>query len=366
MPIFAKTFLYTLTVMLAITTVAHTLPYLLAPRLTITYPQSDGGMLLAGDVNTAAMVAQALRAALPVSFACCVALSLAAAYLFSRMLTVPMRDLSHAVADMAALDRSARCPVRSHDEIGDMAARVNELYVRLLDTIDRLEAEQRRALEREHEKLEFLRAASHELKTPVTAINVMLENMMLGVGRYRDHDAYLPQCKRMAERLSAMICDLLEASRPRVVRDGAAVPVRLGARMDAWCEPYRLIAAARGLRFALRIPATCTPCVDPGELGTAVGAILANAVAYTPPGGLVDVAVTDGELRIANECEPISRDDVPRLFEPFQRFGGNGRDDGNGLGLYIAATSLAALGLRYEFAPCDRPRGMCFTIRLPH
>ena len=59
----------------------------------------------------------------------------------------------------------------------------------------------------------FLRAASHELKTPVTALNATLENMILGVGKYQDCTAFLPECKEMVEQLANMIHDILETSR---------------------------------------------------------------------------------------------------------------------------------------------------------
>ena len=62
-------------------------------------------------------------------------------------------------------------------------------------------------------KLNFLRSASHELKTPVTALNAMLENMILKVGKYGDYEEYLPLCKERTEQLSKMISEVLDASK---------------------------------------------------------------------------------------------------------------------------------------------------------
>ena len=49
---------------------------------------------------------------------------------------------------------------------------------------------------------QFVANASHELKTPVTALNAMLENMILKVGKYGDYEEYLPLCKERTEQLS--------------------------------------------------------------------------------------------------------------------------------------------------------------------
>ena len=43
--------------------------------------------------------------------------------------------------------------------------------------------------------MDFLRSASHELKTPLMSMHIMLENMILGVGKYKNHDIYLEKCK---------------------------------------------------------------------------------------------------------------------------------------------------------------------------
>lgn len=63
----------------------------------------------------------------------------------------------------------ANCPIHAKDEIGLLAQNVNDLYSNLLSTIEQLEQEKVRVSEMERAKVNFLRAASHELKAPVTA-----------------------------------------------------------------------------------------------------------------------------------------------------------------------------------------------------
>lgn len=82
-----------------------------------------------------------------------------------------------------------------------------------LKRMEEEEVENIRVSEAEAAKIDFLRAASHELKTPVTALCGMLDNMIMGIGRYRDWETYLLVCKDMAGRFGVMIQEILDASR---------------------------------------------------------------------------------------------------------------------------------------------------------
>ncbi len=81
-------------------------------------------------------------------------------------------------------------------------------------TIRNLEEEKDKVQLVEKEKIDFLRTASHELKTPVTELNATLENMILKIGEYSDYESYLPRCKEITEQLAEMIKDILMCVTP--------------------------------------------------------------------------------------------------------------------------------------------------------
>ncbi len=86
-----------------------------------------------------------------------------------------------------------------------------------------------------NQKSIFLRAASHELKTPITALNATLENMILGIGKYKDYDTYLPECKEMTEHLADMIHDILETSKIGVsVKSETAEKIELSELLSSF------------------------------------------------------------------------------------------------------------------------------------
>ncbi len=219
----------------------------------------------------------------------------------------------------------------------------------------------------EKSKVDFLRAASHELKTPVTALNSTLENMILGVGKYKDYDVYLPECKEMTEQLAEMIHDILETSRLSIsAASEEAVQTNISKTLSTLCEPYILIAEAKGVLFQLELSEDISAVLPQHMFEKAVSNILANAVAYTETGKTVSVYFDDNDLIIENECSPIPAEILRHLFEPFYRpdFARNRDDGGNGLGLYIVATLFHTMGISYSFAPMIQPQGMRFTINL--
>lgn len=369
--IFPKTFLYSLAIMLLIVGVAHLILYLLLPQMVIDFVPSETtgnvSLTIAGSYEPAGLMKSAMLRALPLSVICCVFLSVLCAYFFSKGTTSSIRQLSKAVKKMSGLDKSAQCRISSQDELGELANDVNQLYHRLLCMIENLELEKEKTSENERAKIDFLRSASHELKTPVTALNAMLENMILGVGRYQDYDACLPECKAITERLSEMIHEILETSKLSVsTKNAALTEINVSELLASLCEPYQLIAATHGVQFRLKIDDAVSVELPIHEFSKALSNILGNAVGYTPNGKCVSVYLRDHMIVVENECTPISKEELPHLFEPFYRpdFSRSRETGGNGLGLYIVATIFRALNVPYSFTPMEQPQGMRFTIQL--
>lgn len=369
--IFPKTFLYSLAIMLLIVGVAHLILYLLLPQMVIDFVPSETtgnvSLTIAGSYEPAGLMKSAMLRALPLSVICCVFLSVLCAYFFSKGTTSSIRQLSKAVKKMSELDKSAQCRISSQDELGELANDVNQLYHRLLCMIENLELEKEKTSENERAKIDFLRSASHELKTPVTALNAMLENMILDVGRYQDYDACLPECKAITERLSEMIHEILETSKLSVsTKNAALTEINVSELLASLCEPYQLIAATHGVQFRLKIDDAVSVELPIHEFSKALSNILGNAVGYTPNGKCVSVYLRDHMIVVENECTPISKEELPHLFEPFYRpdFSRSRETGGNGLGLYIVATIFRALNVPYSFTPMEQPQGMRFTIQL--
>ena len=196
MKLFPKIFLFTFTMMLLISIIAHLLIFLIAPSQNVLVTNmvvTNTGVSALSEVDMPRLITQIMLKTFPISIFCCATISALFSYFFSRGITTPILSLSKSANQMSKLEPDAKAAVLSTDEIGALATDINNLYQSLLLTIRNLELEKEKVSLAEKEKIDFLRTASHELKTPVTELNATLENMILGIGEYRDYETYLPK-----------------------------------------------------------------------------------------------------------------------------------------------------------------------------
>ena len=190
--------------------------------------------------------------------------------------------------------------------------------------------------------------------------------MILGIGEYRDYETYLPKCKEITEQLGDMIRDILNAS--RLQTQGNNEPCSnfsLRTLLTELCEPYRLIAEAKGIKFKIELSSDAFVYLPEGRLKKAISNILSNAVNYTEAGQSILVVFDKNKLSVSNECSVLPPEQLQHIFEPFYRpdLAHSQATGGNGLGLYIVRTILDKLRLKYKFVPMPNDRGMSFTIQ---
>ena len=287
---------------------------------------------------------------LPFTAVLCVVISVAFALAYSKMFTRPIKQISATTEQMQSLKPDVRCKTDTQDEIGMLAENVNNLYQSLLAAFA--------------QQIKFLRAASHELKTPVTAVSAMLENMILNVGKYKDRDTYLAKCKDLTDRLAQMIKEILDASKAEFAGKQECTDFLISDIIGTVMKPYQIIAKAKGLTMNVNLDETGTVCLPRGMIEKAISNILANAVSYTKPDGTITVSFAGQKLMVENECTPIPPEHLAHIFEPFYRpdYGRNRATGGNGLGLYLVATILKSLDIPFTFSPSENMTGMSFEI----
>lgn len=301
---------------------------------------------------------------LPVTAFLCTFISILSALAYSHMLTKPIKQISSATKQMQELTADIHCKIHTHDEIEMLADNVNSLYDNLLKTIHDLEQEIHKVEEMEVQKTNLLRSASHELKTPVTAVNVMLENMILNVGKYKDHSVYLPKCKILMEQLAAMIREILDVSKFEKSHDGENEEIDLSELIPQVIPPYVIIAKSKGICIEVGALEKLSICYPLPMIKKVISNLLANAVSYTPKGGNIKIYTENQNLIFENKCVPIPQKYLTHIFEPFYRpeYGISPDTGGNGLGLYIVDTILKTLQIPYTFAAIENNSGMRFTI----
>ena len=178
-------------------------------------------------------------------------------------------------------------------------------------------------------------------------------------------EAYALAEKQKAQ-VDPMHHDILNAS--RLQTQGNNEPCSnfsLRTLLTELCEPYRLIAEAKGIKFKIELSSDAFVYLPEGRLKKAISNILSNAVNYTEAGQSISVVFDKNKLSVSNECSVLPPEQLQHIFEPFYRpdLPHSQATGGNGLGLYIVQTILDKLRLKYQFVPMPNDRGMSFTIQ---
>ncbi len=226
----------------------------------------------------------------------------------------------------------------------------------------------------ERMRRDFVANVSHELKTPITSIKAAVETLQGGaLADPADAERFLAMIARRAERLNAIIDDLLNLSRIEQQSESAELDLNLTdlasilAAAVQVCEPK---AREKGTRLELRAAPGTRARVNPALIETAVVNLIDNAIKYSEGGSQVDVEATvaEDEIRITvrDQGEGIEARHLDRIFERFYRVdkARSSKLGGTGLGLAIVKHVAQAHGGRVsvESAP---GRGSNFNIHLP-
>lgn len=176
-------------------------------------------LIVSGTAEQVAQLKQAFLRILPYLLLAVIAVSLAASWIYSRMITKPVLEISRISEEMSGLHLEWQLDGHRTDELGTLEKSLNALshhlsaaLSELQDANKKLEDDIEREKKLEQARTDFFSAVSHELKTPVTVIKGQLEGMLLGIGAYQDHEKYLARSLEVANTLETMVQEILTIS----------------------------------------------------------------------------------------------------------------------------------------------------------
>jgi signal transduction histidine kinase len=217
---------------------------------------------------------------------------------------------------------------------------------------------------------------SHDLRTPLAGIRAVSEAIgdgVLSADEIREHAKHIEQ---ESIRLSEMVDDLFEMSK---INAGAIIPaydkVALDEVVDDVVAAHRIAAERSGVLLVATLPVEPVRVIGSDRaLVRVLSNLVANAIAHTPTGGTVQLALGADEngawARVDDTGVGIDEADLPRVFDVAYR-GSNGRvprsdsslPSGSGLGLAIAAGLVQAH--RGTLSAHNLDNGARFEVRLP-
>jgi signal transduction histidine kinase len=214
----------------------------------------------------------------------------------------------------------------------------------------RLAMEERSRGEIEEARRQLVAAASHDLRTPLASLRLLVESIDDGVATGETRDRYLAEIRTHVAVLSDLIDDLFELSRIEAGDISWTMrQVELHGLIGDTVAAMRAPAAERGVTIAAELPAgEVVAEANAEKVQRVLFNLIQNAIRHTPADGSVTVRAraTGGgvEVEVADDGEGVPAGEGERVFEAFYRGDAARGEDGAGLGLAISRAIVEAHG----------------------
>ncbi|WP_051944684.1 sensor histidine kinase [Streptacidiphilus rugosus] len=279
--------------------------------------------------------------------------AIGAAVTLTRWVLRPVHDLDKVTHDIATGRLASRvAPAGGPPELRRLARAFNEMADHVEQVLD-----QQRA---------FVADASHQLRNPLSALMLRVE--VLGMELPEGHEEELHGVRVEGRRLAQVLDDLLGLARAENAGPVASA-VEVGELVADRVAGWGALAQERGVRLEWTPPeGPLAALAEPVGLGSALDAVLDNALKFTPAGGTVAVAALrvgeDVAIRVSDGGPGLDEEELARIGDRFWRSPRHQNVDGSGLGLSIARALLTANGGSLAFDPTESV-GLTVTLTLP-
>ena len=277
----------------------------------------------------------------------------------SNMFTKPIAALGAGIERMSRSDFSHRVEIKGRNEFAQLAEAFNMMCKRL-EQLDR-------------SREQFVSNASHELKTPLSTMKILIETMLYQEGGFEPavQNELLTDINKEIDRLNTIISDLLALAH---VDSGEAdikyEPVILNELLIDCMEKLYPLARERRIELSIAARDQVTALCDKYRIMQVMYNLIDNAIKYTQRGGHVRAELTragkNAVLRIMDTGIGISRDDIIHIFDRFYRVdrARSRETGGTGLGLSIVK-QIMALHRGNVSVTSEPGKGSTFTVELP-
>lgn len=246
-----------------------------------------------------------------------------------------IQEIKNVTDKMMKLDKKARLKLDSNDEVRQLKEQINDLYTTLLRTIDDLKFKNKEILKLEKLKYNFFKGASHELKTPLASLKIILENMKYNIGKYKERDIYINECIDIVDSLTKNISQILSVHSIENLNNDEEY-LKINYVLEGVLKKYEVLVNQKNITINNYLLDE-NIYIGKTALNIILSNLISNAVKYTDTNGIINIGLDRDWLYIENSYGDNKVSDIDKLFE--FKFDLN-KENSNGLGLYIVSNLL--------------------------
>jgi two-component system OmpR family sensor kinase len=329
--------------------------YITAP--VMVYNKIVGAVLLSVSIDQVMESINALRWHLFITFLIIGLAVMLLSMFIAGYLTIPVKALTGAAKKMAEGNLSARVKVTSRDELGELAKTFNYMGEQLEQY--------------HHRQKTFVANASHELRSPLSSIKVLVESLINDKSNKIElYKEFLTDIDTEITRLAKLIDNLLDLARMDKIAKLRQQSVDINYLCKEVVEGIRPLAESKGLTITFSGSASWPQYMDGEMMYQMLWNLTDNAVKFTQKGGRVEVTLKEEkdflEFKVEDTGIGIAEEYLHKIFERFSRIDvARSRDTGGfGLGLALVKEIVELHGGTIDVK--SRPSvGSVFTVRIP-
>ncbi|HFU0812330.1 TPA: GHKL domain-containing protein [Streptococcus agalactiae] len=274
---------------------------------------------------------------LPYSLSISFLFSIVISLIYAKSIKNNIQEITMVTDKMIKLDKETRLKINSNDEIGQLKQQINDLYCALLNTINDLEFKNKEILKLEKLKYDFFKGASHELKTPLSSLKILLENMKYNIGKYKDRDFYISECINIVDNLTKNVSQILSFYSIKDLNNDEEY-LNVGDTLDEVLEKYSILVNQKKININKEL-LDYNIYIGKTALNIVFSNLISNAVKYTNRNGIINIKIANDWLLIENSYDKNKILDASFDLK---------LDNSNGLGLNIVKNILNKYNIKYE------------------
>lgn len=255
--------------------------------------------------------------------------------IYAKLINNNIQEIKHITDKMMNRDKNALLEVDSTNEIGQLKLQINDLYTTLLHSIDDLESKNEEIIKLEKLKYDFFRGASHELKTPVASLKIILENMKYNIGKYKNRDLYIDESLKIIDGLSHSISQILTLSSIENLKNDEE-NVEILPILNDIINKQEVITNQKHITIDNQITDEKI-LIGKSALKIILSNVIGNSVKYTDEYGTITIKSDGKWFEVINTCEKASELDTTKVFDVNCDLN---KENSNGLGLHIVGNLL--------------------------